>query len=101
MAERNFNSVQTATVDKGWTKEANRVHVPYRTITEAESLNLSSNVTLTKPSILYANTGGTLVVDLYNVGEELTFTVDDGEFLNVLVTKVYSSSTAEGVLACR
>jgi len=89
------------TLQKGVIEKGVRVNVPNLFITEAEELDLSEDVELERPAFLHANDGGTVVVDLYDGGEEITFTVDDGGYLFAHCTKVYATSTATGVVACR
>lgn len=54
------------------------------------------------PGNLFVGNGGTLVVKLVNSSETLTFeNIPDGSFLPILVTKVFSATTATSIIILR
>lgn len=71
---------------------------PFQILRNAEDVTPSDSADLANYGILYIETGGNVKVDLAGSGT-VTYTIQSGEFLPVLVKKVYATGTdATGIV---
>lgn len=71
---------------------------PFQIVRNAEAVTPSDTIDLTNYGILYIETGGNVKVDLAGSGT-VTYTLESGEFLPVLVKRVYATGTdATGII---
>lgn len=74
------------------------VYNPFQVPSNAVSVTPSDSDDLSHYGLLYIGTGGNVKVDLAGSGTS-TYTVESGEWLPVLVKKVYSTdTTASGIV---
>lgn len=66
---------------------------PFQILRNAEAVTPSDSADLTNYGILYCTTGGDVKVDLGGSGTA-TYVVGDGEFLPIIVKRVYDTGTS-------
>lgn len=66
---------------------------PFQILRSADAVTPNDSAELSHYGILYVGTGGAVKVDVAGNGTTMTFILESGEFLPVLVKRVYSTDT--------
>ena len=70
---------------------------PFQVYRNAYACTPSDSAELATVGVPYISVGGTIKVDLFGTGT-ITYTVESGEFLPILVEKVYATGTTATVI---
>lgn len=85
-------NVNSKTIQNNEDIDAKSVYNPFQILRHVASVTPNDSTDLSTYGIIYCKTGGDIKVDLVGSGT-ITYTIQDGEFLPVIVKRVYATGT--------